>query len=118
MFIDILVGMLLGAEDDGKEAATAQAVKRWGVDKIMSAVAELTGEITGYLVADEIESWGFSNVGIYMKVGDRQVHIDFVNEHQHGNKGPHIDFQPDSIGGKKYAKLYLKGLMKGLQEAL
>jgi RHS repeat-associated protein len=114
-FIDILFSLLDGGIEDGRDAATSEAVKQWGLDKIRSAVAKEMGRIVGYLLADELDAYGGTNVGIFLKAGNRQVNIDFVSKHFDGY--PHIDFQLDTIGGVKYERIFLEGLLEGLEGA-
>jgi hypothetical protein len=83
-----------------------------GADKIYSAVAKHMGQIVGYLLSDELDAAGYTKIGIYLKFGQRQCNIDFVDRWGHG--GPHIDFQPPTVGGIKYGRLFLEGLLEGL----
>jgi RHS repeat-associated protein len=120
MFLDLLLTLLDEAEIRAKDGAAAQAVHSWGKDKIYQAVAKHSGIITGYLLATELGTLvgSYSKVGIYIKntANGRQINIDFVDRYGHG--GPHIDFQPDYIGGMKYAKLFIEGLVEGLTGGL
>lgn len=89
-FLDLLLSLLEGAEEDAKDGAAARAVQKYGTDKIYQAVAKYSGEILGYLIATELTG-GYSKVGIYIKEnfkGGRQINIDFVGKH-FGDRAPH-----------------------------
>ncbi|GBC93194.1 tRNA(Glu)-specific nuclease WapA [bacterium HR15] len=118
-FMSVLTSLLETATLEGRSAATAQAVAHYGKQRILDAISEHIGYITGYLLGMEIEQYGYTKVGLFFRVTDpitggmRQIHIDFVDQHSLG--GPHIEFQ--GVGHSR-ARRFLEGLGAGLRDAL
>jgi len=93
----------------------------WGKQQVYKAVAKYSGQLLGYLLGEELEGTLEGAIvpkGIYVKNvnNGRQIFIDLEGEHF--DCLPHIDFQPDDIGGTQYMKIFLDGLMEGLEESL